>query len=326
MTTLKDIAEKCQVSVSTVSLAINKPHKISLEQKDKILKAAHELGYFRVKKRSINRVLLVVDNFHATYYGDFYSNVIFGILDSLYKENIAIQILGSFNVEYSEIYENDGIVFAGKVPDSFIEKAKGFRMPFVLCGHPSKSPEDFYLRFNIEQGIEELLDYVISCGHQKIGVIIGDQGKDDPIYIAKMNSFKKFLAKENISWSNELLATCRHDNLQTVEIALNKLWKLKPSVIFCGDDHIAYMAYQILKKWQVNVPEDISIVGFDGVTIPSHLEKPQPVLTTILSDQVALGREGISALKEIIKNPGIKERKRILPVTLKIGDSVKRII
>jgi len=229
-------------------------------------------------------------------------------------------------VQYSEIYENDGIVFVGKVPDSFIEKAKTFRMPYVLCGHPSKNPEDYFLRFNIEQGINELMDYVISCGHKKIGVIIGDQGKDDPIYTAKMGAFKKFLHRENIVWDNEMLATCRHDNLQTVEIALNKLWKIKPSVIFCGDDHIAYMAYQILKKWQVKIPEDISIVGFDGVNIPVHLEKPTPTLTTIMSNQVALGRESISSLKEVIKNPGIKDKKKILPITLFIGDSVKRII
>lgn len=328
MTNLRDIAEKCGVSVSAVSLALNKPHKISLAQKEKILKVAHELGYFNKKSPAVKKVLLVFDNFHDCYFGEYYNKVIYGILDSLYNEKVSIQILNNFYVEYSDIYENDGIIFVGKVPEAYIEKAKVFKMPFVLCGHPLPLPDCYALRFDIERGVHELMDYVVSCGHKKIGAIFWEtKDKNDPIVNALAGGYRSALELNKITYAAKYTATASFSNLQTVETALNKLLKVTPAptAIFCTSDHFAYIAYRILKKWKIKIPVDISIVGFDGISIPLHLETPSPILTTVATDQVQLGRESVALLKKLIFKQALPKKEMILPVSLRIGDSVKRL-
>jgi DNA-binding LacI/PurR family transcriptional regulator len=325
MTTLKDIAERCGVSISAVSLAMHQPHRISRTQKEKILKVAHELGYFQKKHPTIEKVLVIADNFHDCYFGEYYNKVIYGILESLYSEKIVIQILSSFSVEYSEVYDNNGIIFIGKVPDVFIAKAQEFRLPFVLCGHPR--PGYYSLRFDIERGVHELIDYVVSCGHKKIGMIIPESDKTDVITNTIQAAYQETLKYQKIPYREQLVATANFSNLQTVEIALNKLLKAKPAptAIFCTSDHFAYIAYRILKKWNIRIPLDVSIVGFDGINVPLHLETPQPILTTVATDQVELGRESVALLKKIILTPNDKPIQQILPIHLRIGDSVQRL-
>ncbi len=328
MVNLRDIAEKCDVSVSAVSLAINKPHKISLAQKEKILKVAHELGYFNKKHPSIKNVLLVFDNFHDCYFGEYYNKVIYGILDTLYNEKISIQILNNFYVEYADIYENDGIIFVGKVPEAYIEKAKLFKIPFVLCGHPLPLPDCYALRFDIERGVHELMDYVVSCGHDKIALIQWEtKDKNDIIVNKLLNAYRTGLEVNKINFQEKYVAEASFSNLQTVETALNKLLKAKPAptAIFCTSDHFAYIAYRILKKWKVKIPLDISIVGFDGISVPLHLETPTPILTTVATDQIQLGKDSVALLKKLILKQTLPPRETVLPITLKIGDSVKRL-
>jgi len=327
MVKLSDIAEKCGVSISAVSLAINKPHKISREQKEKILRVAHELGYLNKKNRKISKILLVFDNFHDCYFGEYYNKVIFGILDSLYTENIAVQILSDFNVEYSDIYDNSGIVFVGKTPTAFLEKANDFKIPYVLCGHPIADPDTYSIRFDIERGVDELIDYVISCGHSKIGLILGETEENDIIHQAIISSCSKALERNKLKLNKELIEYAGFNDLQTIETAVNKLLKnkVKPTVIFCSNDHFAYITYRILKKWKIKIPTDISIVGFDGIKTPFHLEPPTPTLTTVMTDHVDLGRKSIALLKDLINNPTLEQKQHLLPVQLSVGDSVKRI-
>lgn len=327
MVTLKDIADRCGVSISAVSLAINKPHKISREQKDKILKVAHELGYFVNKQPTIKKILLVFSNFHNTFFGDYYNRVIYGILENLYKEKVAIQILDDFDkVDYSEVYENNGIIFVGKTPQAFIDRALEFRMPFVLCGHPDSEEKHFSLRFDIERGIAELMDYIISCGHKKIGLIIRDSSQErDEINELIMNAYKNGLSENKIPFNPKLIGSCQYSNLHTIETALNKLFDQKPTVIMCADDHFAYISYRLLKKWGTNIPQDMSITGFDGVDFPEYIEVPQPELTTVFTDQILLGREAIVLLKKIIFNPTLEQKLHVLPIRLHIGSSVSRL-
>ena len=327
MITLKDIAERCGVSISAVSLAINKPHKISRVQKDKILRVAHELGYFINKQPTIRKILLVFTHFEDIYFGYYYNRVIFGILDNLYREKVSIQILDNFDkIEYSEVYENNGILFIGKTPQAYIDKALEFRMPFVLCGQPDPENNYYALRFDIERGVNEIMDYVVSCGHKKIGLLIKDPTVEkDTLNDIVLNTYKQGLTDNKITLNPKMIGMCQHNNLHTIETALNKLMDQGPTVIMCADDHLAYTSYRLLKKWGVSIPNDISIVGLNGVEFPEYIEAPTPTLTTVFNDQINLGREAIIHLKKIIFNQPLEQKLHVLPIRLRVGDSVKRL-
>jgi DNA-binding LacI/PurR family transcriptional regulator len=325
MSKLKDIAKACNVSISTVSLAIHKPHRISREKKDEILRKAQELGYFS-KNKTVTRVLIVFKDFFKCYMGDYYNSVIYGILEVLHKENITIQILSNFDVAYEQIYENNGIIFVGKVPPEFLASALNFKMPFVLCGHPDDQNKYPAVHFDVQKGLHELLDYLISSGHKKIGQIVGQASHEDFFYKTLVGTFQETMSHNQLSGAEKMITTCDYDNLQTVEIALNKLLKQNPTAICCADDHIAYISYNILKRWNIKIPDDISLTGFDDIRLSSFLEPPRPSLTTVSSDPINLGRTAVSQLKKMILSPNSSGQKHIiLPVHLKIGASVKRI-
>ncbi|MDR2430691.1 MAG: LacI family transcriptional regulator [Candidatus Margulisbacteria bacterium] len=325
MTKLRDIAESCGVSVSTVSLAMHKPHRISRAKKDEILRKAQELGYFS-KNKTITRILLICNDFFRTYTGEYYNRAIYGILEVLHQENIVLQILENFDTPYEQVYENNGIIFVGKVPPEYLDKALDFKLPFILCGHPDDQYKYPAVHFDIRRGASELLEYLLSSGHKKIGLIIGSVGGDaDFFYKTITGAFREALKRSQLNNADKLLEECSYNNLQTVEIALNKLLKQNPSAIYCSDDHIAYVAYQILKRWGLKIPDDISIVGFDGIVTPPYLPAPKPALTTVYVDPILLGRTAVAQLKKIILNPQNAGPKHlVLPVSLRIGESVKR--
>ncbi|MFC1517934.1 LacI family DNA-binding transcriptional regulator, partial [Candidatus Margulisiibacteriota bacterium] len=105
MANLKDIAKKCGVAISTVSTALNHPHKISIEVREKIMAVANEIGYFRKKgELALKKVLIIADNYQNYFYGEYYQDVIFGVQQKLSEQKVAMLILSGFEIDYSEIY------------------------------------------------------------------------------------------------------------------------------------------------------------------------------------------------------------------------------
>lgn len=320
MVRMREIAQACGVSKSTVSLAMNKPHLISKEKKDLILKKAKELGYFTDKDLAVKQILLVMYDFDHRYFDTYYNEVIFGIVSALKKDKIVFRIIDNFNLEYAELYKYEGVIFIGETPPEYLTRAKEYKLPFVLCGHPTNDNTIFSVRFDIENGIREILNYALSCGHKKIGLIVGRFKLQKYIEEIITNTF---LNIQDIN--KKLVFSVDYDNLSNIQTGINQLLKLKATAIFCADDFLAYLTLKILKRQKLKVPNDISLMGFDGIEIPVYLENPVPYLTTVYTDRKALGQESVNLLKKNIIDKNISNKQIILPVTLRVGDSVKRL-
>ena len=81
--TLKDIAKACKCGLSTVSTALHHPAKLSPNIVEHIVDKATELGYFKNKKLEIKKLLLVCNNLHNHFFGEYYSEVLYGVLARL---------------------------------------------------------------------------------------------------------------------------------------------------------------------------------------------------------------------------------------------------
>jgi DNA-binding LacI/PurR family transcriptional regulator len=321
MATLKDIAKACDVSISAVCTAINHPGKISKDVRERILAKARELNYFSRKAQKVKKILLVFNNYKNHFYGEYYADVIFGITQRLSELELDLRIQDNFEVEYSKIYEFDGLIFVGKTPNDFLQKASTFKIPQIIAGHPNPDFPIPAIYQDSSSGVRQLVEYVQSCGHKHISIISGETNKKDIIWKEFYDTITAEIVPKNIS-----VYQADYSMIQSVEIALNKiLTDKKTTLILCSNDLIAYHVYKYAKKYEIKIPQNISVTGFDGITFPRHLEEPLPILTTVVSDKIDLGKKVVDLLLRLIKEPKNVDILNQIPMQIRIGHSVRRI-
>ena len=324
MKTLRDIAGICEVSISTVSLVLNKPHKISKEVRDKVYKVIREVGYFKKKADRIQQIGLVFTWFKNYYFGEFYNEVLFGILEKASEIGFSTKIINNFDVEYAEICDVQGLILIGKIPNAYYKKAQKFKIPFINVGHPHPNfPDIPSVYFERTSDTKKIVEFIRSCGHRNIAVLNGETDPSDII----SQEYLKAIEQTNPDYSEDLVFQTNYSEPQTVEIALNEIISHKPKItaVMCSNDMIAYNLYRAAKKYGTDIPNDISVTGYDFISSPSHLDLPPPKLTTVYGDRIHLGRQSVDLLFDQIS--GIKNKEKLikLPGKVVIGDSVKRL-
>ena len=325
--TMETIANACGVSKATVSLAFNHPGKISKPVKDRIIEESINSGYFKHHQLKGQKIHLIFDKFEEIILGEYYREVVHGILSRIMQSKLDIRIIDHFDVGYEDVYESSGLICVGKIPEDWVIKAKGFKIPFVLCGHPPSLPGVLSVFPDFKTGYRQLIEYVISCNHQKIGLILGRFGADDPLEKLIIQTYQDTLATHNIQYKEQYIKYADYNNLQTLSIVFNELLSEKPrvSAIVFSDDQFAYQAIREAHRHGLKIPEDISITGFDGIGIPSFLEAPTPSLTTAYVDRYQVGAKAVDLLMSYIHNQDIREKTHHIPTKLTIGNSVKRL-
>ncbi|MDR1452729.1 MAG: LacI family transcriptional regulator [Candidatus Margulisbacteria bacterium] len=320
MATLKDIAKACGVSVSAVCTAINHPQKISRKMREKILNKARELNYFSEHSLKVQKILLVFNNYKNHYYGEYYTDVIFGITQRLSELGLDFRILSEFERDYGEIYDYNGIIFVGRTPGAFLELARKYRMPHVQAGH---SNADFPAPVVLQDtggGLSQLCEFIKNCGHKSVALFTGETDKKDTIW----NEFYKIVSAAFLP-KNVTLYQADYNMIQSVEIAFAKFLRdRKKTLILCSSDLLAYYIYRAVRKYGVNIPKDISVTGFDGISFPRFVDEPRPQLTTVWTDRAALGARAVDLLLRLLRREKVDLLNR-LPMQIRIGDSVRRI-
>ncbi|MDR1997132.1 MAG: LacI family transcriptional regulator [Candidatus Margulisbacteria bacterium] len=321
MATLKDIAQACNVSVSAVCTAINHPQKISKEVREKIINKARELHYFVDKTIKAQKVLLVFDNYKNYFYGEYYADVIFGITQRLSEQGIDFRILSDFRVDYAEIYDYSGLIFVGRAPDAFLERARKYKMPHVLAVNPNANYPTPAVYQDSAHGLAQLIEYVKSCGHKNIAVLTGETDHHDIVW----NEFYSVLSGA-FSKKNLMLYQADYGLVQSIEIAFSKFLRdRKKTLLFCSNDLLAYYVYKAARKYGVNIPKDISVTGFDGISFPRFMAAPQPALTTVQADRTVIGSQVVDLLIQLLNDPRKVKLLNRLPMQICIGDSVRRL-
>ncbi len=321
--TLKNIASSCNVSESTVSLAINKPYKISKQVREQI--------YYQIKTQGYNKILnkfqhlgLLIPNYPTMYQNEFYNDVIYGAIRKAAKHNLQLRILDNFDMDYSEIYDIQGILTIGKTPDKYYDRALKYSIPILNCGHPSATQTEIPSIY-IERiaATKMMAEFVLNCGHRRIAVLLGDTPNE-----VIQQEFLQAIAQTIPTFDPQLVFQADYDNLQTIEIAWNKIISQNPKVtaIMCVNDLTAYYLYMMARKYNKRIPDDISITGFDGIHLPRFFEPPMPTLTTAYVDRIALGEQSVEFMKNNFLELLSKTHLTIkISANLLIGNSVARI-
>ncbi|NCD06041.1 MAG: LacI family DNA-binding transcriptional regulator [Spirochaetia bacterium] len=339
MARLKDIANKANVSISTVSRVIHHDpsFSISLENRQKILQIAEELNYpisetpkANTKSKfeitgSIGLILLYnqMEEIEDPYYLSIRSN---------FKAECLLLGLSMKEYYYSEentdldLEEHSVIVVIGS--GSFWslqlrEKIKKLNIPLIMVDfhHKSDGTSDFIL-IDWEKLMEKVINFILENGFTKIG-FIGSQNIDSETHIfhqdAREKYFTKILKEKNLFDESYLFisqdTTINEGyNLAKKAIEQNKM----PEAFFVENDTMALGVLKALKEGGIKVPEDVSIISCNDIPEAQYLS---PSLTTI---KIHTKTMGIMAARIAFERMVLKRNKGItvnIPVNLVVRES-----
>jgi len=335
--TIRDIAEMAGVSPATVSLVLSKKGNIKEETRKKVLAVTKELGYLSTRPFyedtliSSNLVSLIafIDGTHPS--GRFYLPLIQGVTDKIKEEGykVTVDIVGELVRDKRSLRKNilkefhkdtSGILILSTwdinieevIP--FIEENK----PVVLLEARISGVNKNFVVIDHYKGAFDAVEYLIKLGHRNIAHISGTKGH--PHTEARLAGYLDALKAYNIPIREDYIIEGDFNNLDLVLENMKKFLQLRPlpTAIFGANDNITITAMNFVKNRGFNVPEDISLIGFDN-THSSSLSNPP--LTTVTQPLYEVGKEGASMLLNLLKTKKLFTVPKVLRAELVIRQS-----
>lgn len=311
MVSIKDIASVCGVSIATVSKALNDHKDVSEATKTLIRETAKKMGYLpnsqaRALKtnRTYNLGVLFAERAQSGLTHSYFAAVLNSFKNEAEANGYDITFI-SHKIGQSTLtfYEHcisrnvDGVMVANvdDYTDLGISELLESSVPTVTLDHVSeKNPAIISDNY---KGMQCLVEHIYEKGHRKIAYICGDEST---VTLERKKSYKDALARLNIDFRSDYLLQGKYHDPKTTEELAKKLVKMSdpPTCIILPDDFSAIGAYNAFEKLGMSVPDDISIVGFDGITLSQVLN---PKLTTFRQDTEKLGAEAARQLISLIK-------------------------
>lgn len=311
--TIVDIARDVGVSHATVSRVLNDRPGVKESTRQEVLTAVQRLGYTvnqqarRLAGGRSHVIGLIISGLTHGYA----NNVLAGIEDEIGQTNYDLLLYSSHSRTRRQLYEDsyvdrltngmsDGLLilspfFALDYLDTLEEK----RFPYILVDYYEPSHQRPVIHANNWQGAYDATQHLIQLGHQRIGLITGwaphpSTGERLAGYIAALEAYQ-------LPYRQELVE--RGDFLQPGGYqATQKLLALPqpPTAIFAASDDMAIGALEAARECGLQVPADLSIIGFDDIPQSSLVS---PKLTTVSQSLPEIGRIAVRTLLHYIETP-----------------------
>ncbi|OOM75181.1 catabolite control protein A [Clostridium puniceum] len=334
--TIVDVAKKANVSVATVSRVMNGNYPVKAETKKRVLEVIEELNYIpnmqareltQKKSATIGVVVPSINNM-------FFPEVITGIENSLKLNSLSLVLACSNNDSEDEklcinnlLSRNvSGIIVIDPNTDNV--KSKFYhgiskQTPIVFVNGHSVSSNISSVINDEAMGASMALNYLLENNHKDILFV---RGKDsysydvkEKVYIETMNDLNNFNRKNIINIGNGNSSETV-DN--TINIFLDILKKSSATAVFACNDLMAVGVLNACKKLNLDVPKDISIIGYDNIDLSKFVE---PKLTTIDQNMFHLGTNAATLLLEKIEFDNSYSKRIILINSLIERDTVTPI-
>lgn len=325
MATIKDIADKLGVSVSTVSKGLNGAKDISDALRQEVLDAAVELGYTskKLKTNDNGAICIFVENMKIDSEDDFGHDLILGFRQAAFRSNLNIvveEIDPSFQENHrfeSYILEKGytGAFLMGfALNDAWMSQLEGTQVPCVLLDNfiPA-NPHVAYVGTDSEEGIDMAVSHLRSLGHEKIAFL--DGSRDSMISDQRMRAFLRSMSHHHLM-VDPAMAVYGFFVADAAHYHVPGFLDMGATAIVCGNDDLAAGVIDSCKDLGYSVPEDISVIGFDDMPFASRLT---PALTTVRQNRVELGKCAFLALQTLMADVSVS--KNLLRPSLTIRES-----
>jgi LacI family transcriptional regulator len=282
--TIKEIAKRLNISVSTVSRALHDHPSIGLRTKTRVQQLAKEINYepnqtaiFFQQRKTFSLGVVLPDLSEA-----FFSAAINGIEDIAYKNKYTVLLAQSHDDEEKEkrIFDTmknhrvDGVLVSiGKNVSNYdhYEMLKKYNIPVVFFDRIPKMKDIHYVASDLQTGTKEAVDYLLKKGHRIIGMINGPE-----TLLAsqeRLQGYINAMKKNRLKFDPSLIMS---SNLTTesTQHAMKEMLALKrkPTAIVTFNDYVALDAIKYARSANLQVNKDLSIVSYANLPIIHYLE------------------------------------------------------
>lgn len=333
MATIKDISEKTGISAGAVSRILNNDPFLSVtdETRQKVIDAARELGYKRKVKNSMQKhsfTLGIVQWFsmQQEIEDSYYLYIRHGIEDFCIKNNI--NVIRAFKSDYfytDSLRDADALICIGKFGTKDITALKKISKNILFIDMDIDDDSISTINLDYKKAMFQALDYLVQNGHKSIGFLGGKEYLEGHVLYQdkRKDYFEEYCITHNISYKDYMLLD-RFSTKSGYDMMLTLIRKKTlPSAIFAASDPIAIGALSALNDRGFNVPEDISIIGFDDTDASGYTNPP---LTTIHTPSYHMGNYGAGIIYHLLNSKNATPMKIKLPCSLTVRNSVKNII
>ncbi len=326
--TIIDVARESGVSYSTVSRALNGYEYVKPSTREKVQRAAEKLGYVpNPQARSLaggrsNLIGVLVPTLSNGYINE----IIRGIDDELTKSNYNLILYTTHRHQgkesaYVATIKNGGadgvLLVVPLISTTYLDALRKQDFPYVLIDQSDQTETSSMVNATNWQGAYEATRYLIELGHKHIGFITGRHELHSAL--ERMNGYKQAIIDHGLTPRPE--AIIEGDFLEDGGYAAaQKLLALpqRPTAVFAANDLSALGAMEAFRQHGLDIPGDISILGFDNIPQASLV---YPKLTTVHQPLYAMGQIAVQMLLEHMEMPDREMRQVTLETQLVIRDS-----
>lgn len=347
MVTLKEIAEECNVSATTVSNILNGKNKVSEETRERVLEVVNRRGYKpnyiaqglrRQKTKMIGIITEDIAQFTAP-------AIVEGIMgyceeqgyrtivknmrmyarrnDSRYSDEHTYRSILDPTVQEVASLMVDGVIYIAGHTRTISCFSEGFGLPAVVAYAYSENPKVPSVLVDDEVSAHEMALYLISKGHRRIGVIGGNA--DNFHTQRRLVGYQRALFEAGIPFNPQWVQYARWDK-DSAYRAANKLLQTDVTAVFCMSDRMAGGLYCALGERGLQAGKDIAVAGFDNQDIAEYF---LPGLTTMELPLNEIGTASARMLLDQIGDAEGTERKTqeeiLIPCRFVERDSVQAI-
>ncbi|MEH0834645.1 DNA-binding transcriptional regulator CytR [Pectobacterium cacticida] len=326
---MQDVAEEAGVSTATVSRTLMNPEKVSAATRRKVEQAVIAVGYSphalnRSLKRNESRTILtIVPDICDPYF----SEVFRGIEETAAEYGYLVLIGDCAHQHQKEktfidlimTKQIDGMLLLGSnLPFNASQEEPRNLPPMVMAN--AFSPDLALPTVHIDNltAAFEAVHYLYQAGHQRIACIAGPE--HIPLSQYRLQGYIQALHRNGLLIDNQYIFKGDF----AYETGINGLIALMrhpqpPSAIFCHNDLIAVGVLAQARKMGLNVPRDLSVIGFDDIEQAQYCCPP---LTSVAQPRYQIGREAMLLLLEQLQGNTVQSGSRLLSSELVIRDSV----
>ncbi|MBP3877048.1 MAG: LacI family DNA-binding transcriptional regulator [Lachnospiraceae bacterium] len=312
MVSMKDIAQRCGVSVATVSKAINGQQDIGEATRKRILSEAKKMGYTpnaaarSLKTRRTNNLgILFMDLQYSGFMHEYFASMLnYFRMEAEQRGYDICFINNNIGHPYRSYLQHvrfrgvDGVaIICADFKDPLVQELVYSGLPVVTLDHAFHN-RTAVLSDNTD-GMLSLVRYVYGKGHRKLGYI---HGNDTAVTENRLTAFYRACDELGIAVPDDYIGECEYHEPESCYKATKKMLALKerPDCIFFSDDYAYIGGERAIREAGLRIPDDISVVGYDGI----HMAKiVSPRLTTWEQNTGELGKIAADRLIERIEKP-----------------------
>jgi LacI family transcriptional regulator len=335
----KELAKILGISPASVSLVLNNKPGVSEATRNRVFSALKEYGcedLITESQEEKKTILFFVYRKNGTkteaspYFSQIFSGIIEGIEYQVkysgYKLMITYADIWTISSEVEKIRgeQIDGLLLlATEMVEEQMQLFTDMHVPTVIIDNYMESEDMDCIAINNEQGVDVAVSHLVSMGHRDIGYLHVDGNANN--FVERYYGFLRSVRENHLLINEENIIELSTNGGDAVYVKLKErlaAMKNMPTAFFADNDIIAIWATRVLREMGYRIPEDISIVGFDNITISELMEPP---LTTIQTPKYAIGCVAVNSLINKIEGKSKGIQKIEMKTSLMVRSSVKNL-